>query len=48
VLFTLSTTIENYDEASISALSLADHTWKIVLKRAGLYRGTCRAVISCM
>jgi len=37
VLFTLSTTIENYDEASISALSLADHTWKIVLKRAGLY-----------
>jgi len=37
VLFTSTTTFSNFDEASISALSLADHTWKIVLERTGFY-----------
>jgi len=37
VLFTSSTTPSNYDEASISVWSLAAHTEKIVLERAGLY-----------
>jgi serine/threonine-protein kinase len=37
VLFTSNTTFANFDEASISALSLTDHTWKIVLERAGMY-----------
>jgi serine/threonine-protein kinase len=36
VLFTSSTTPSNYDEASISVWSLAAHTEKIVLERAGL------------
>ena len=36
VLFTSSTTPSNYDEASIIAWSLADHTGKIVLERAGM------------
>jgi hypothetical protein len=37
VLFTSNTTPSNFDEASISALSLADHTRKIVVERAGMY-----------
>jgi eukaryotic-like serine/threonine-protein kinase len=36
-LFTSNTTYSNFDEASISALSLADRKWKIVLERAGMY-----------
>src|SRR5438876_10072 len=36
VLFTSSMTPSNYDEASIIAWSLADHTGKIVLERAGM------------
>jgi hypothetical protein len=37
VLFTSHTTFATFDGASINALSLADHTWKIVLERAGMY-----------
>jgi len=37
VLFTSSTTFANFDEANISALSLMDRTWKIVLERGGMY-----------
>jgi Tol biopolymer transport system component/tRNA A-37 threonylcarbamoyl transferase component Bud32 len=37
VLFTSNTTFANFDEASIGAVSLADHTRKIVLARAGMY-----------
>jgi Tol biopolymer transport system component len=36
LLFMSSTTPANFDEASIRALSLVDHTGKIVLERAGM------------
>jgi len=37
VLFTSNTTYSNFDEASISALSLADRKWKIVVEHAGMF-----------
>jgi Tol biopolymer transport system component len=37
VLFSSNTTYANFDEASISVLSLADRKWKVALERAGMY-----------
>jgi serine/threonine-protein kinase len=37
MLFTSNASYANYEEADIIALSLTDHTAKIVLKRAGMY-----------
>jgi serine/threonine-protein kinase len=37
VLFNSNRTFANWDEANINALSLTDHTSKIILERAGMY-----------